>query len=478
MRRTAARTALAGAVAAALLMGSGCATYTARMADLRPELAAGDFEGALATLEDRQGGKEMLLYWLERGLVLHYADRWQESNEAFAAAERTGEELYSRSLSEAALSLVTSDESISYRARPFEMAMIPYYRAMNYVYLGERESALVEARKASLLMARYVDASVQGLDGEAVDALERTRNDPFLLYLSGMLYDWDGELNDAFIAYRNAAAAYAAGAELLSVEIPPTLATDLDRTAARLGFAADLEQIRAAHPEVFAAAARDPAAAAWPAGHGQVVLLLETSYVPQKTQTRVDVPIFKGEAYGDTDRRAAEMAAGLHDMRGYVKGRDVAYWLAITLPELPQQAGDIHGARVSATAAGAHVRTCRAANLEAMTRITFAAEYGKVLVKTIARGLTKYLATRQVARSESWLGTVVNIVGAATERADTRAWLTLPRTIDIARLTLPAGSYDLEVELVDAAGRSLGRHTVPDVRVRAGDWTFLNHRVF
>ena len=70
--------------------------------------------------------------------------------------------------------------------------------------------------------------------------LERVRNDAFLLWYSGMLYEADGELNDAFVAYRNAAVAFEQNAGLLGLEAPPALAGDLARTADRLGFAAEL----------------------------------------------------------------------------------------------------------------------------------------------------------------------------------------------------------------------------------------------
>ena len=66
---------------------TGCATYTDKFVDLRPQLAKGEFDAALETVEKEAGDKEQLLYHLERGLILHYADRWTESNEEFANAE-------------------------------------------------------------------------------------------------------------------------------------------------------------------------------------------------------------------------------------------------------------------------------------------------------------------------------------------------------------------------------------------------------
>jgi hypothetical protein len=466
------------------VLASGCAPYSARLADLRPSLAEAHYDVALATLEKNRGDNTQLLYWLERGLVLHYADRFTESNEAFQQAEVLADDLYTKSISEGAISLITSDESIAYRARPYEMAMVPYFRALNYIYLGQRDEALVEARKASQLLARYVDATLQGLeDKEKADAFERTKNDAFLLYFSGMLYDWDAEINDAFIAYRNAALAYQTNAGPLGLEIPPSLAHDLLRTGRRLGFQDELAQLGKSAPAVFAAAGLDSAAAAavdvsWPAGHGEVVLLLEVGYVPQKTQVRVDIPIFEGEAYNDKDYWAWQISAGMGDMQAFVKGRKVAYWLTIALPQMPVAPPEVAGARVAAGSLASHATTIRAQNVAAVAKVTFDAEYGSILLKTIIRGLTKYFATAQAEKADKWVGLAANIFGSVTERADTRSWLTLPANVQQARLTLPAGTYDLEVELVDARGHSLGTRTVEGVTVRSGDWTFLNRRVF
>jgi len=89
----------------ALVAMTGCATYSQKFKNLRPELAAGEFEAALQIVEKQSGSKDVLLYYLERGLILHYAERYGESNEAFAAAERTADELYTKSISEGIFSL-------------------------------------------------------------------------------------------------------------------------------------------------------------------------------------------------------------------------------------------------------------------------------------------------------------------------------------------------------------------------------------
>ncbi len=489
--RTVARTA---AVLALLLwtlfLTTGCATYSAKLKNLKPQLANGEFDKALATVEKESGSKDRLLYYLERGLILHYADRFAESNEAFAAAERTADDLYTKSVSEGAFSLFSNDNAISYRARPFEMAMVPYYKGLNYIYLGQRNEAQVEARRASQLMSKYVDATLNGLRDEDKGDFEKIRNNAFLLYYSGMLYDWDGELNDAFVAYRNAAVAYQKNHELLNIDIPPSLGPDLTRVAGRIGLRGELDQLHKTCPDVFPFGEDSDGlprtrqdyekAAAWRQGNGEVVLLLESGFVAQKSQIRFDFPIFEGEAYNDPDYWSWQIWAGMGNMQALVKGRKVEYWASVAAPQLDDgQPGPVAGARVTAGVAGDHTVTTRVENCTRQARITFDAEKPSIFFKTILRGLTKYLATRGAEEAGgSWAGLAANIFGAVTESADTRSWLTLPEHVNLARISLPPGTYDLQVELLGPRGEKLSMQIVPAVEVHAGDWTCISRRVF
>lgn len=467
----------AGASGSLLLMAfavlvAGCATYSEKYADLRPLLASGEYEAGLAKLDDF-GGKDRLLQELERGLFLHYAGRWAESNDAFALAEQTADDLYTRSVSQGVLSLFTNDTAISYRARPFELAMVPYYRALNYAQLGQRTDAVVEGRKATQMLARYVDATLGGVDDDERDAYAATKDDAFLHHVSGMLYEWDGETNDAFIAYRNAAFAYARNAPALGLAIPLALAGDLERTAARLGFAAEISQLKEACPAVWAAATPGDDGSV-PAGHGTVVLFVETGWVPAREQARTDLPIFASDDRADNDRLAVAVKGRYR--RPYARQDDakIAYWLSIAVPTLDVAPSSPSAVVVSAprTARGVQV-----ANLAALAHITYEAEFGKILLKTIGRGLAKYAATHEAKKAgEAW-SVLANIFVAASETADTRGWQSLPRAINLVRLNLPAGEHTLRATVDDGTGQSWDV-TIPDVTVRAGGWTFLSQRIF
>jgi len=459
-----------------LVLLGGCTTYSTKLRNLRPELAAGDYETALATVEQASGSKDQLLALLARGQILYYAGQYEQSNEAFAGAERLAEDLYTRSVSAGALSLISNDNALDYRARPYEMAMVQFYRGLNYIALGQRDEAVVEARRASQRLQRYTAATVSALPEVAASDLELINDNAFMQYFSGMLYDWDGDLDDAFVSYRQAALSYQRSAALLRVDIPASLAGDLERVGGRLGFGDELASLRAACPDVFAAG--EPRSRR--RGDGEVVVLLETGFVPRKVETGFSFPIFSGQAYDDPEYWSWQIWAGMGDMHAFASGHKVEYWATVMMPDLAAEGpGPVAGARVRAALGGEPVLTSRVANLRQQTRVTFTAEQPAIFFKTVLRGLTKYLASRGAGKAAGdWAQLLVNLAGVATETADTRSWLTLPEHVHLARLSLPPGRYDLEVDLLAGNGDLLGRRTLPGVEVRAGDWTFVVHRIF
>lgn len=473
------------ALLAALLAAGGCATYSARVGAVRDELAARDFDAALATVEKNRKGRDLLLYWLEKGLVLHYADRWRESNDAFEQAEQLAADLYTKSVSQGLVSLFTNDTSIDYRADPFELAMVPYYRALNYVYLGERDEAVVEARKASLTLRQWAEQDLGALgqldpgrqEQKAADDDQLLRNNAFLHYVSGLIYEWGGELNDAFIAYRNAAEAYGPAARRWQLQTPPWLGEDLARTARRLGFRDELAALNQAFPEIMAGAAAADSAARVGRLRGEVVLLLELGSAPLKMQEELNVPILKSDDRRDRDRWARDL--WWRTRPGWSAGKaEIDYWLRVAVPKLASNRPLVTGARVSAGVAGGNAVAVPIEDIEGRAFTTFEAEQGAVLLKTLARGLAKYAATKQADKKGKGAGWLANLLGAAFETADTRSWLTLPNRVAMARLRLPAGVYDLQVELTDADGRTVATETIPGVTARSDDTVFLSRRVF
>ncbi len=70
-----------------LLLLTGCGHYS--MQEVRLAFEGGKLEDALAHLDKGNSGKARLPYLFERGLIAHYANRFEESNQVFDIAENT-----------------------------------------------------------------------------------------------------------------------------------------------------------------------------------------------------------------------------------------------------------------------------------------------------------------------------------------------------------------------------------------------------
>ena len=113
----------------------GCAGYSMRAEEMLAAFSAGEQEDALKKVEKLKSNTSQLLYLLEKGTLQHYAKDFEASNKTFEEAEILSEQLYTKSISREAASLLSSDNILPYTGEKFERALINFYRAFNYVYL-------------------------------------------------------------------------------------------------------------------------------------------------------------------------------------------------------------------------------------------------------------------------------------------------------------------------------------------------------
>jgi hypothetical protein len=443
-------------------------------------MVRGDYAAALAELEDVDGGKDRLLVLLERGLLHYYNGDFDESNRIFQEAEDLIDELYTKSISTEAAALLTTDLIRPYDGAEFERVMVHVYRALDYIALGRPQSALVEARKANLNLDLYT----RDLEDPAYG------DDPFVEYFTGLLYEWGGEINDALVSYRRAIDAYLAAEARGGPPLPGSLVASAITTARRLGFA----------DEAAALAERFPGAEPLPilGDRGEVIVLVETDFVPQLREARADVPILKSD---EADRDRVHVVAGdayhrIGHRHGYEKTK-IAYILSIAYPvfvdEPPPPIRSV--ALVSAARVGdgapddgeppSTVDPERPRVLERVADLGFNARENyqdrqpAILVRTIARALLKYIAKKQAEDAGGTaVGLAVDIFGSLTEQADVRSWRSLPHDIHLLRTPLPAGMHELVFESRDAAGNTLDRVTLGEVIVRPGESTWVSYRLY
>ncbi len=435
-----------------LVVSTGCASYN--MEGLRGTLAAGDYE---ASLEQLKVDPDISLpYLLEVGLVAHYAGEFDQSNAAFEIAEYLAEDLYTRRISHEAAALLISDTVRPYAGTRYERLLIHYYRALNYVYLDLPDDALVEVRRAGSLLRSYADE----------DDKYEFAGAAFFAYFSGILYEWAGDWNDAYIAYRWAEQGYARYSEAYGVAQPKDVGHSLVRLARGLGFDDDAARYIDKYGE-------PPST---PDGWGEIVLFHESGYAPSKYAEDIVLPILSGDKFSEKE---VWVFADEVVERRFTTYEDVelAYLLRIAIPQYASQRPTLTRLGVSVDGAPA-VHATRVEDLDRVMMDTFESEQGTILLRTAARGLLKYLAFRRAKDKNAVAGWLVNAFNVVSEVADTRSWQTLPCLISVARVPIPPGSHDIRLSFSDDSGRERGSEAAPAMEVASGGKAFWNVRTF
>jgi uncharacterized protein len=424
---------------------------------------------------------------LQHALALHQAGQYEASNGLFEQAERAIEDRYARSVTQTGLSFVTSDAAIDYVPSRAERSMIPYYRMSNYLRLGDVGSALVEARKASATMA-YLDSA----DGDAC------RSSTFLKYMTGLVYEAGGEYNDAVVSLRQAEQGYTACEGTYGLSVPPGFGADLARIARRAGLsdvAAEAERRYGVEP------------AADGEGMGEVLVFVENGFVAHRAEQDLFFPIFSHEVAGVNikDPLAVLATAGLltgrivnnlveRDLWGasfddlpevqVAQALDGAYIMKLSWPSYRLESSGAARVRVAAGGRAAEARAVQDLSGEVVR--DFEAVRLGVLARTVGRGVVRYVGAQEIERRAEeknpllglLAGAAANIGANAMERADTRSWSLLPDQIAVARVRLPAGAHDVQLQVVGADGHVVRTETVGPVQVQAGRVTLASHRVW
>lgn len=481
---------------------AGCASYSTRLARLRPTVRDGDLEAALQQVEQVSHPGE-LLYHLERGALLHYAGHYAESNGELDAASLRLEELYTISLSERGLTFLLNDEIEDYRGEVHEGSYLHYLRILNYLALGDREGAAVEARALAQRLTALSDA-------EAQDPV--ARSDPFLHYIVAVVLDSYAEWDNALVSYRLAREAWGNADCACGSEAPPWLLAELSRVAARAGVR--LEQIGIPQdsgeaPPADSVCLSSSLEAA--SGEGTLLVLFESGWAPQKRSEHLRIPIFRDDPEWTGEEGARSGANVLAERLGHHRAQgawsdhdhELAYMLDVALPVLALEEPGPSACRVTLTAAAAGrdargeeggdapaatpgaeaLRSARTldvplADVACRVRATFARGEPGTIVKTLARALLKYFGQREAEKHGGKLaGILANVGGLATEKADTRSWLMLPARVDAARVAAPPGRYHVLLEAFAADGRRLDA-TEREITIAGGTIELLAWRSF
>lgn len=361
-----------------------CASYQNNVESGRDLLQQGKYTEAadsfLKHAEKEDGDK--LAYLLEYATALHMAGKYAESNAAFESADKMCDLNDYTSVSREAGAMIVKEGMTQYKAEMFEYVMINIYQALNYLLLGDYDNAQVKARKLN----------------EKINKIElgkesKKRQTSFAAYLAALLWESEGDYDNAHILYAKA------------YELDPSV--DIYRSAllvsAKLAQRNDLfEKYKNQWPS-------DAAIIDWKSirTQGEFVFIFQQGWIPRKQQQR-------------------------HNR---------------TLPELVSVPA--RTMRVSTEITGRKIASSVVFDLDSISKKTLNDDMAKLVARALARQASR-IAVRQASannQNNTGLGVaaLASIVFDVMDVADLRQWSTLPASFQMIRIPLNPGTYTIRV---------------------------------
>jgi hypothetical protein len=309
---------------------------------------------------------------------------------------------------------------------------------MNYLMLGNNESAMVEARK---ITQRLYD-----LNDKYKNRKNRYADDAFAHILIGLIYDASNDVNNAFIAYRNAVKVYdSIYTPQFGIPIPDQLKKDLLRTAYLNGFQDEL---------TFFSTKFNTKYKHQPQSSANLVFLWENGMGPVKSEWSL-------------------MFSKLNSSDGFMQFQNDEMGLAV-----PFNTGALSNADRSALSDLSVFRVAfpkylerkpiySSANIrlgDQVFALNKAQDCNAILFKTmedrmlrefansLLRLATKKALETAVKSKDKTAGAILGIVNAMTEQSDTRNWQTLPYEISYVRIPVSKGPQTIILDLKSSQG--------------------------
>ncbi|UCB53807.1 MAG: hypothetical protein JSW45_07485 [Thiotrichales bacterium] len=388
-------------LATLVLCLGGCATYSQQATSMRDNLLVGRADLARQTAEKEDQNENDVLACLNKGMLRRMTDDYVGSNQIFEIAKQRMESLYGVSITRSAASVAINDAVREYKGDQYEQVLLHAYMAMNYLQLGELDSARVEMLQADVKMMEW---------GEQPD------EDPFVRYFAGMIYEALGEPDQALVSYRKAHAVYNATRNEQNLDVPLMLKKDLLRLLAEQGLTDEYTTMKSE----FGLANFSPAEPG--DDFGELIIILNNGLAPIRTET--SIMTFSSE------------------VQGHVR---------VAFPVYETEPNPARKARLNVSGKLVDLETVE--NIDSLARQALDEDMPLVMARAIARAVVKYQSQKKVNEQDALAGFLLTVTNLATERADTRSWTTLPQEIQMARVMLPAGEHDVSIEIVNAAGR-------------------------
>lgn len=456
-----------------------CTTRSAKRIKLLDKtFATQEYEKAIQSIQDSPelyGKLNRVLYWLDLGLLYHYSHKYEESITHLQKAEAILDDLYARSITNEAASLLTNDNLRPYRAKRYEQVLLHQFLAFNYLALNQFDEALVETRKVQLVFDRF-QSKDKGKDKYNTDGMSH--------FLSSIVYDAQKEIDNAVISLYKSIYAYQNGPISLPDDVKDLayyrfIKEERDDDIEKLNIKAD-------HPKenvpglisdqseiiLIGYAGRSPTlgeAVFW--GTYIVDGLLIVHYRnPHGDTVTVSMP---APPIPEPERNEKE---------GEKTRSGTTFHIKFAFPEIVDKPSEADYFTAStASVPGQEIKSTELTNTYLLLQKDMEDNHLKILARTALRVVIRTIASQKAKKemqSESGLANLLVNVGTdllvgQLEKADTRLCFFFPRTVHIARIPVAPGSHSVEAATMNSGGGVIDKKVWDGVKVASGKKRFI-----
>ncbi len=391
-------------------------------------LQAGQYEKAAKKVDKARklhlySNHDKLLYYLDKGIIEHYAGHFEESNRFFDKAEQTMEKLFTHSVSQMAASFLWNDKVIDYWGEIYERLYVNVFKALNYSHLGNVDDALVEIRKVNIKLQEMDDKYGSALQEAAkkqkvkVDDNAPFYSDVIAHYLSSLFYLAEQEEDESRISLRKLEKAWKTQPTVYDFSMP--------------------ELARLKHGK----------------GSNTIDIIAFTGTAPKKKAAGGKITTYK-DFIGISDLSQPVALPNIP-----FPGAKPGWHFKFAFPVIKVKPSRIRDIQVYVDGEKAGALSL----LEDMGRVaehTFEKHKNMIYLKTVLRTVTKGIAAAEAKKKlkknaeadylmSAFIDLAVDAGVDASEQADLRCWNTMPQKCYIGQVRLPNGKHTVQVKFFD-----------------------------
>jgi len=371
-------------------------------------------------------GGDKILYYLDKGMLQHYAQQYAESSRLLQEGERAIEEAFTKSITLEISTYLINDNVRDYGGEDYEDIYINVFNALNYYHRGDPEGAMVEIRrmnnKLRYLTAKY-DTAITSLQRKALEdntripqnsnAKAQFSDSALARYLGMLFHRGAGQYDDARIDRDGLLAAFANSPSIYTNEIPESISgeTEIPEGMARLN----------------------------------VLAFSGLSPIKQENVTRISLPDFR--------------------------------WIKIALPEMVSRHSEIYRIELVLDN-GQEFNLELLEDMDAVAKETFKARRQLIYIKSILRATVKatgssvmgVAAKKEENEIRSLIWELSSIAAQAyaevSEQADLRVSRYFPAKAYVAGINLPPGRYSFSINYYNRSGKEIASIRREDMDIR------------